>query len=213
MKSTLKLMMLGGMSLAVLSGCGAGESGVYQPKTLLLPPHIRFIAVRPFVNKTQFFGLEDKLLLRVSEEFIRDGRLPFVNDEGQADGVVAGEIVRYMKDPISFDENNVAAEYKLWVIINLRFIDRVNKQVLWEEPRMEQSYRYFVETKPGGITEEQARELLWDLFARDIVKRCIEGFGSVTGASERKVPDSAPTKPQQETPKDPAPFEVPPSPY
>jgi hypothetical protein len=199
--------------LLFLGGCG--DMG-YTPAPVLLPAHISRIAVRPFVNKTPFFGLEEKLRLRVEEEFIRDGRLPYVNVESEADGVVAGEIVRYIKEAISFDSNQVAEEFKLWVVINLRFIDRVNNVLLWEEPRMEQEYRYFVETKPGGITEEEAREILWDLFARDIVKRTIEGFGSVSGASERKISD-APSQPVQESPAPPVPSPAirtaPPSPY
>lgn len=84
---------------------------------------------------------------------------------------------------------------------------------------MEQSYRYFVETQPGGMTEDAAREQLWDLFARDIVKRTIEGFGSVSGASERKVshegivPSTATVTPADTINVDTMPFVVPPSPY
>lgn len=201
-----------------LPGCGAGDIAGYNPKPLLLPVHIRKIAVRPFANRTQFFGLEDKLTLRVSQEFLRDGRLPLVNQEADADGVVVGEIVRYIKEPISYDANHVVEEYKIWVLINLQFNDVVQKIALWQEPRLEQSYRYFVETQPGGVTEEQAREELWDLFARDIVKRTIEGFGSVSGASQRKfsdesvVPSTGAASPSA-IDVDTAPFVVPPSPY
>jgi len=197
------------LSAVVLAGCG--EMGGYQSKPLILPPHIRTIAVRPVVNKTQFIGLEEKLTLRVSEEFLRDGRLPLINNENQADGVVVGEIVRYIREPISYDSNHVVEEFKLWVVINLRFIDRINKAVAWEEPRLEHTYRYFVETRPGGITEEEARLQLWDLFARDIVKRTIEGFGSVSGASEREITDKPIAKPEEKTIEPPKP--VPPSPY
>lgn len=197
-----------------LGGCGEG-SGYGGTTPMLLPPHIRKMAVRPFANKTQIFGLEDKLRLRVEEEFIRDGRLPYVNVEPDADGVVIGEIANYIKEPISYDANHVAQEYKLWVIMNLSFLDRVNNVILWTEPRLENEYRYFVETQPGGVTEEEARERLWDLFARDIVKRTIQGFGSVSGASERKVTDRplAPPAESTATPKAPQERTAPPSPY
>lgn len=194
-------------ALALLPGC-AGD--LYQSKPLILPQHIKSIMVRPMINKTQFVGLEEKLSLEVYQEFIRDGRLPIVNDEADADGIVEGQIVRYIREPISYDAQNVAEEFKIWVLVNLRFIDRVANTVLWEEPRLEQTYRYFVETRPGGVTEEEAREQLWDLFARDIVKRTIEGFGSVSGASERKISDEV--RPAPPAPP-PGPFQVPPSPY
>jgi hypothetical protein len=95
--------------------------------------------------------------------------------------------------------------------MNVRFIDRKNAVTLWEEPRVEQEYRYFVETAPGGRTEEEARDALWDLFARDIVKRTIEGFGSVTGASARKVPTE--TLPPKDATTPARPRVAPPAPY
>lgn len=199
---------VGAAALAFLAGC-AEIGGYGAPLAITLPPSIQKIGVRPFVNRTQFFGLEDKLRLRVEEEFIRDGRLPFVNQEAQADGVVAGEIVNYIRQVVTYDANNQPEEQRLWVIMNLRFLDRTTGAALWEEPRMEQEFRYFVETAPGGRTEEEAREALWDLFARDIVKRTLEGFGSVTGASERKVP--ADTLPSTDAPARPR--AAPPSPY
>jgi len=67
---------LGVLGLLVLSGC-AGS--VYEPAPSILPPHIRKINVRPFANKTQFFGLEEKLWLGVTNEFIRDGRIATVS--------------------------------------------------------------------------------------------------------------------------------------
>lgn len=204
-------MGLGGIFLAgLLAGCSE-VTGYNAPLAVTLPPSIQKIGVRPFQNRTQFFGLEDKLRLRVEEEFIRDGRLPFVNQESQADGVVEGEIVNYIRQVATYDANNQPEEYRLWVIMNVRFIDRKNAVTLWEEPRVEQEYRYFVETAPGGRTEEEARDALWDLFARDIVKRTIEGFGSVTGASARKVPTE--TLPAKDTSTPVRPRVAPPAPY
>lgn len=171
-----------------LAGCGemAGYSG---GANITLPPHIQRVSLRPFQNRTQFFGLEDKLRLRVEQEFIRDGRLPYVSTEATADGIVEGEIVNYIRQVTTYDAANQPLEYRLWVIMDVRFLDRVENRVLWEEKRLEGDYIYVVETQPAGLTEEEARERLWDLFARDIVKRTLEGFGSVTGASARKVPE------------------------
>jgi hypothetical protein len=43
------------------------------------------------------------------------------------------------------------------------------------------------------LTEEQAREQIWDILARNIVKRVVDGFGSVTGTSERRITGEAPS--------------------
>jgi len=133
--------------------------------------------------------------IHIADELTRDGRYQYVNDEKQADGVLGVEIVRYVKEPVDWDSSLMITKYKLWVLLNVRFIDRVANTVLWEGPRIEQTLLYTVETRPGGITEEEAREALCAAFTVDIVKRTVEGFGSVTGASIRKISDEPLPKP------------------
>jgi hypothetical protein len=171
----------------LLTGCPYN----YTPSTILLPQHIKKIGMRPIVNKTAFFGLEDKFTLRLQQEFTQGGQYPLVSED-QADGVIIAEIDRYINEPVSYDQNLVVQERKLWVLVNIYFWDKVKNKIIWSEPHMEGIQRYFVETQPGGITEEEARESVWDKLSRDIYKRAIEGFGSVTGALERDVPKAGP---------------------
>ncbi|MBI4051159.1 MAG: hypothetical protein HY400_01500 [Elusimicrobia bacterium] len=180
-KKTTSLALL---SLFLLS-CG-GPDVTYRPAPQILPMHIKKLAVRPFLNKTQQFGLEEKLTLRVTDEFLRDGQFPVV-PEGQADGAVVGEITRYILTPVQYDANLVPTVYKLDVIINLQFIDRTRNVILWTEPNLRGIQNYAAPTLPGGMTEEQAREAIWNILARDIVKRTVKGFGEATGISEKKV--------------------------
>lgn len=199
----------------LLAGCA--EMGELQKSAnVILPTHIQKIGLKTFKNHTQYFGLEDRFRLQVEQEMIRDGRLPFSGSEADSDGVVDGEIVNYILQVATYDSNNQPLEYRLWVIVDVRFFDRRENRVLWEEPRLEQTYRYFSNTQPGGMTEDQAREQVWDLFARDIVKRTIEGFGSVTGASAHKVPEKTLPPANVPPPPPPPPEEprvAPPSPY
>jgi hypothetical protein len=208
---------LAAASALLLSGCGVGE--FYKgPAPVILPAHVKNIAVRPIARKVEtpghnIVGWEDKLRLRIQEELIRDGRFSGVNDEEQADGVLYGEIVRLLFQPLSYDANNVVQETKLWVVMNVGFYDRVEQRTLWEETNLEQEFLYFASTQPGGLTDDEARDELWDRFAGDIIKRMVEGFGSVTGASERKI-SPEPTPAEAPVPP-PAPErrEAPPSPY
>ena len=88
-------------------------------------------------------------------------------------------------------------------------MDRTNNTILWSEPNLE-GIQSFTAPRSGRITEEQARELVWDVLARVLVKRTVEGFGAVTGASQRQITGDAP--PGQEAPKLPtSPFN--PNPY
>ncbi|MBI5631491.1 MAG: hypothetical protein HY921_11470 [Elusimicrobia bacterium] len=180
-------------SLALLAS-GCGQDIAYHPSPQLLPSHIKRLALRPVVNKTQQFGLEDKLTLRMRDEFLRDGRYPVV-PESEADGMVWVTIARYILTPVQYDANLIPTAYKLRIVVDLQFVDKVNNTALWEEKNMEGIQTYAASTLPGGMTEEQAREAIWDVLARDIVKRVVEGFGSVTGTSERRITGDAPSTP------------------
>ena len=190
-----------GILLGVILLGGCSSESVYEPASLILPPHIKSIAVRRFVNKTQFYGLDEKLWLAVTTKFIQDGRIAYAANESQADGVVVGQISRYILQPIAFDNNLIPQQYKLTVLIDLQFIDRVTNTILWEEPRLEENLTYAAETLPGGLAEEDARLQIWNMFAADIVKRTLEGFGTVTGSSPRRLESNQPSEAPASPPK------------
>ena len=163
-------------------------AGPYTPSPQIMPANIKKIAVRPFTNNTSHYGLEEKLTLAVSNELISDGRLAVVRDEKDADGILVGEINKYILQPLTYDSNLVTTQYKLWILLNVYFIDKNNNVTLWSEPNMEGLGVFFDASQPGGKTEEEAREEVWENLSKDIVKRTIDGFGSVSGVSDKKVP-------------------------
>ena len=164
-----------------------GCASPYTPAPQILPAHIKNIYIRPIVNNTSQYGLEEKLTLAVVDEFVRDGRLKVVNSEAEADGVVVGEISKYILQPLTYDANMVTEQYKLWVLLNVHFVDKVKNVTMWTEPNMEGIQIYY-DVSRGGPTEEEVRQTLWASLSRDILKRTMDGFGSVQGASENKVP-------------------------
>ncbi len=178
--------------LLVLGFLGCGQEIGYRPAPQILPPNIKRLAIRPIVNKTQQFGLEDKLALRIRDEFLRDGRYPIL-PETNADGIVWVTIGRYILTPIQYDATLAPTAYKLRIIADLQFVDKATNTALWEEKNLEGILTYAASTLAGGKTEEQAREEIYDILARNIVKRVIDGFGSVTGTSERRITSDAPS--------------------
>ena len=167
----------------VFTGCASH----YTPSPQQLPKNIRKVAIETFKNSTVYYGMEEKLTLAATNEFIRDGRLEVVNSQ-EADGILRGEITRYVLEPLTYDENHVVKEYKLWILVNIMLVDRIKNEVVWQEKNLEGNYRFFVSNIPGGITEEEAREIIWEKLVRSILKRTIDGFGAVTGISDKKVP-------------------------
>jgi hypothetical protein len=168
----------------------------YDPAVQLLPEHIKKIYVKPFENNTNQFGIELKLTNQVIDEIIDDGRLSLVNKEEDADGVLTAKIKRYILQPLTYDVNNVPERYKMWIIVSVSLVDKDNDVTLWTELNMEGIQIYLdINRRPSGedsagdgISEENAREIVWTKMSRNIVKRVIKGFGSVTSMSEKKVP-------------------------
>jgi hypothetical protein len=189
-KSSL-LLALFTLPFATLTGC---QKYYYNPAPQILPSYIGKLAVRPFTNHTQQYGLEDKLTLAVQNEFNRDGRYS-ITTEDQADGVVIGDITRYILEPLSYDANHVPTQYKLWILVDVTFYDKVKNLTLWKESNLDGQITYYVSSSglPGSLTEEEARQTIWDQLSRDIRTRTLEGFGTVTGQSEKAVPKSSPS--------------------
>lgn len=187
-------------SFFLFTGCSGFEAD-YDPANVIIPQHIKAIAVKPFGNETSQPGIGNKLWLATTQEFISDGRIRYTDTINQAQGLIEGTVMQYRETELSFDQNLIPREYQLWVVMNLKFIDTTENKYIWEEPNLEQKLRYFVETEPGGLTQEEAREQLWERFAQDIVRRTIEGFGTVTGSSPREVPRTTKENPPPVYPK------------
>jgi len=178
MKKLLPLLLI-----ALTAACGTDIA--YKPTPQLLPQRIQRLALRPIVNKTQQFGLEDKLLLRVRDEFLRDGRYPLV-PEPESQGIVWITVTRYILTAVQYDATQAATAFKLRILVDVQFVDKTTNHILWEEKNLEGILSFPAATLRGGLTEEQAREQIWDILSRNIVKRVVEGFGSVTGTSQRR---------------------------
>ena len=176
-------------ALAALAACSTSSDIIYRPAEQKLPIYIKRIAVRPFANKTQQFGLEEKITLKVIDEFLKNGEY-LVSPENAAQGVIVGEISHYILTPIQYDVNLVPTVYKLNVIAGLRLLDREQNRYLWEEPALQVTKMYSAANLPGGLTEEQAREALWEILAKDVVLRTVSGFGSVSSTSMKRVPSA-----------------------
>lgn len=189
----MKKLILLAATLGV-AACSGSSDIVYRPANQKLPVYIKRISVRPFANKTQQFGLEEKITLKVIDEFLKNGEYT-VSPENAAQGVVVGEISHYILTPIQYDVNLVPTVYKLNVIAGVRLLDREQNRYLWEEPALQVTKMYSAANLPGGLTEEQAREALWEILAKDVMMRTVSGFGSVSSTSQKRLPGNQDKQP------------------
>jgi hypothetical protein len=187
---------------AWLAACGGGPDVGYRPAPQILPSNIQKLAIHPIANKTEQFGLEDKLALAVRDQFLSDARYPLVPEE-EADGIVTITITRYILTPLSFDATLAPLTYKMIIIVDVQMVDRSKNQALWDERNLEGDLTFQNQNQPGGITEEQARENIWAILAPKIVTRTIDGFGAVTGSSQRRISGDAPSTAPSAQPEQP----------
>ncbi len=171
---------------ALLAAC-AGGNVVYTPQAQIMPQHIKKIAVRPILNRTEVFALEDKFYNELYDSFLRNGMYQIVAENSGAQGVVVTTISRYLNVPIQYDSQLIPTVYRMDIWLDVVFMDATTNTPVWREPAFLGTQIYAASTLPGGMTEQQARDIIFEKLSKDIVKRTVEGFGSVHSENKKKV--------------------------
>ena len=182
MKKTI-CTLLGGLLLAAC----AGEGVIYKPQAQIMTQHIKKIAVRPVLNRTEVFTLEDKFYIELYDQFLQNGSYQIVPENNGAEGVVVTTISRYLNVPIQYDSQLIPTVYRMEVLLDVVFIDKSTNAPVWREPAFLGTQIYSASTLPGGMTEVQARDVIWKKLSKDIIKRTVDGFGSVMSENKKKV--------------------------
>ncbi len=172
-------------AVAALCACDT-QNMIYRPYPQIMPQSVKKMAVRPFINKTEQFGLEDKFNLQLVQQFQSDGTYP-ITSENDAEGIISGDIWRYTLIPTQYNANQVSTAYKLIIMFRVRLVNSKTNEILWEEAAMEGDQVYSDASLPGGMTELQARQAIWERVSQDIVTRAITGFGSVSSQSSKRI--------------------------
>ena len=180
-----KLIMLLTAGLC-LAACG-GETILYKPQAQIMPQHIKKIAVRPILNRTEVFALEDKFYNELYDSFLRNGMYQIVAENDGAQGVVVTTISRYLNMPIQYDSQLIPTVYKMEIWLDVVFMDATTNTPVWREPAFLGTQIYAASTLPGGMTEQQARDIIFEKLSKDIVVRTVDGFGSVRSENKKKV--------------------------
>ena len=182
----MKKIIFALLGIACVAAC-ASDGAYYKPQAQIMPQHIRKVAIRPILNKTEIFAMEDKLYLQLYDEFLKNGSYQVVKEDDGAEGVIITTITRYLNVPVQYDSQLIPTVYKMDVWLDIVLMDKTTNTPVWREPAFLGTQIYSASTLPGGMTEQQARDLVWQKLSKDIVKRTVEGFGSVMSEDKRKV--------------------------
>jgi hypothetical protein len=153
-----------------------------------LASHLKTIYVKPFVNKIdltalptnqqQFpiyrHGMEVDLTSDVINRYQFTGLLRPASAE-RADCRLEGELVEFRRDPLRYDASRQVEEWRLNIVVNLKFVDQTTGTVLWEEQGFTGDTTYFA---LGASAESETAALSRarvDL-ARRIVERSVESW-------------------------------------
>ncbi|GHT47171.1 hypothetical protein AGMMS49936_07390 [Endomicrobiia bacterium] len=187
MKQSRVVLSLFALLLTSLVSCTSvhNSAGQVSPES----KNVKKIYVKPFTNNTNQSGLEAKFTNEVMKEIMETGRLSLVNNEAEADGIIVATIIKYTLEP----RTTTHGEYKLLVGADVSLIDKNNNATLWAEHDMEGTKTYKDSSKNSadavddGMTEEEARQLVWEKMSRKILSSVVKEFKSVTSGSEKKV--------------------------
>ena len=168
------LGLLAGLLLlaAAAAGCGYGFS------SSLLPGHIQSVHVALLENRTDRGDLNTALADSLTEAFIENATLK-VAGEKSADSVVEGAILEYNRLPFTVDENEQVLEYRIDIVLEVRYVDVRKNKVIWEEERLSGWDTYVFAPSVGGQeteSEEVGIGRVLTKLTEEILNRTVEGW-------------------------------------
>lgn len=175
------LFLVFGMTLLIapITGCGYTTHSAVNLS-------FRTVYVEPFQNKidysseyseqrniqTYFPLMETKITAAVVDRFLFDGNCKVVKEEN-ADVVLKGELLDYIRDVLRYDDNNNPLEYRISLAVKLTLWDKKENKKLWEEPRFVGDTTYFATGSTAKSESTAVSDAVTDL-ARRIVERTVE---------------------------------------
>ena len=123
---------------AALFGCG--YSFVQRGESL--DSLIQKVYIAPFVNKTSQAELEYYFRSAFMNTFIQNSRFKMARDVHEADAVVRGTILNYNTTPLARLRDDLAAEERATVVMEVVFEDNINGKILWRTTHMTDSEDY-----------------------------------------------------------------------
>ena len=165
----------------LLAGCG------YTTRPGLAS-YLRTVYVKPFNNKIdltavntgydQFplyrHGMEADVTNAVIDRFQFTGLLRPARSDN-ADSRIEGELVEFRRDALRYDASQQVEQWRLNIVVNVRFFDRRLNTMVWDEPRLTGDTTYFA-LGPNAESEAAAVDRAIKDLARRVVERTVENW-------------------------------------
>ncbi len=163
-RKRLVLAILSGAVTLFIVSCGVYT---FNPRG---SSSIRTIAVQRFENKTDQFGLTDRLTEIVIDAFIADGNIKVVSAEA-ADAVLVATLTSYSRVAFQFDENDNVQTYKVLLDFDVSLINPSDQSEIWKE-RMPQEGIYAADSE----TEEDGQQRAGQRLVESIINKTTKAW-------------------------------------
>ncbi len=153
-----------------------------------LPTNLRTVYVKPFDNQIDLtkvatsredfpiyrHAMEVDLTNAVVSRFQFTGLMRPTNP-ARADARLEGALLEFRREALSFDASQNVDEWRLNIVVSVRFVNQRDGTLIWEEPRLTGDVTY---TTSGARAESETGALTKAIedTARRIVERTVENW-------------------------------------
>ena len=142
-----------------------------KPATHLYPEQIASLRHSRWICAKRLDG--DAARSDVEESWL-DGLRSLLGPARDADALLRGVIVEYLKGALTFDRAQTVDEFKVEIVVAVEFEDLREGKVLWKEPEF-RAWESYSDTGDGP-GEEDAVEAAITTLAVDMLSRAMEGW-------------------------------------
>jgi outer membrane lipopolysaccharide assembly protein LptE/RlpB len=126
MKNVIRILMVC-LYCTILFGCGYS----FTSRGESIDKRIQKVYVESFENRTSQAEVENYFQTAFINQFIQNSRFKIAQSAEAADAVVRGKILNFNTSPLSYLKNDLAAEERATIIIEVTFQDNENGKIIW----------------------------------------------------------------------------------
>jgi hypothetical protein len=153
------------VSCAILFGCGYS----FAPRGESIDKRIQKVYVEPFDNKTSQAQIENYFRTAFINQFIQTSRFKIAPSAETADAVVRGKIINFNTSPLSYLKNDLAAEERATIILDVTFEDHASGKIIWSSKNMTDSIDYTLDEDINMLSP--ARKQALNKLANDMAEK------------------------------------------
>ncbi len=142
-----RIVILAFVAAALAAGCGYHVVGKGGGKQFI--EGVGTVSIPMFENITGNADVESVVTSAIVDELMNA-----VKVEGDADAVLKGVIKSYELKPVSFSKSDVVSEYRLSVVMSVKFVKTSDDTIIWHDENISDYEDFTVNTSDISATKD-----------------------------------------------------------